>query len=120
MREIQLQPAFMSGPDVSDWQSLLKDRGLLQTVDGQFGPKSDAATRAYQTNCGLPSDGVVTSEVIARAASDGYQCTTGANLWGMDVNVDCKSFAGRLPAAGVQYVARYYSHNAQKTLTLGP
>jgi peptidoglycan hydrolase-like protein with peptidoglycan-binding domain len=80
MREIRLQPAFMSGPDVSDWYALLKGRGLLQAVDGQFGPKSDAATRAYQTNCDLASDGVVTSEVVARAASDGYQWTTGANL----------------------------------------
>jgi peptidoglycan hydrolase-like protein with peptidoglycan-binding domain len=118
MRELRLQPAFMSGPDVSDWQSLLKSQDLLQTIDGQFGPKSDTATRAYQTKCNLASNGVVTSEVISRAVSDGYQCTTGTNLWGLDANVDCSSFAGRLPAAGVQYVARYYSHNAQKTLTL--
>jgi hypothetical protein len=35
----------------------------------------------------------------------------------MDANVDCTSFVGRLSSAGVQYVVRYYSHNAGKTLT---
>jgi peptidoglycan hydrolase-like protein with peptidoglycan-binding domain len=118
MRPLKLQTTAMTGPDVSDWQMFLKSKGLLQGIaDGQFGPRSDAATRAYQNSAGLSPDGVVGATTIARAVADGYQSTTGANLAGMDANINCLPFAGQLSASGIQFVARYYSDNPHKTLT---
>jgi peptidoglycan hydrolase-like protein with peptidoglycan-binding domain len=108
----------MSGPDVSDWQVFLKGRGLFQSaVDGRFGPISDAGTRAYQANGGLTSDGIVGPITMASAVDDGYQSTTGANLAGMDASAGCSEFAASLSAVGIEFVARYYSNNADKTLT---
>ena len=118
MRPLKLQTTAMTGPDVSDWQIFLKSKGLLQGIaDGEFGPKSDAATRAWQNSAGLSPDGVVGADTIAKATADGYQSTTGANLAGMDANINCLPFAGQLSASGIQFVARYYSDNPRKTLT---
>jgi hypothetical protein len=43
------------------WQSLLLKLGstLVGSADGEFGPKTDAATRGYQTRMGLTVDGIV-------------------------------------------------------------
>lgn len=50
----------MSGDDVRRYQQRMHDRGWTVTVDGDFGPQSDAMTRAFQTEKGLsPVDGVV-------------------------------------------------------------
>jgi len=43
------------------WQSLLLKLGstLVGSADGEFGPKTNAATRGYQTRMGLQPDGIV-------------------------------------------------------------
>lgn len=48
-------------PGVMLWQSLLLKLGstLVGAADGEFGPKTDAATRGYQTRMGLTVDGIV-------------------------------------------------------------
>jgi peptidoglycan hydrolase-like protein with peptidoglycan-binding domain len=118
MRVLQLQTSNLTGPDVSDWQTFLKSRGLLSAAaDGVFGPDTDAATRAYQTGAGLKPDGVVGQNTMSKAVGDGYQSTTRANLAGMDSNTNCSPFADRLSGQGMQFVARYYSNSAAKTLT---
>lgn len=43
-----------TGPDVALWQSIV---GV--TVDGKFGPNTDAATRRWQSAHGILSDGIV-------------------------------------------------------------
>ncbi len=43
-----------TGPDVALWQSIV---GV--TVDGKFGPQTDQATRAWQKQRGILSDGIV-------------------------------------------------------------
>jgi peptidoglycan hydrolase-like protein with peptidoglycan-binding domain len=53
-----------SGPAVQTWQGILqRDSGISGfppgPLDGQFGPQTDAATRSWQKNSGLPADGVV-------------------------------------------------------------
>jgi peptidoglycan hydrolase-like protein with peptidoglycan-binding domain len=108
----------MTGPDASDWQTFLKSQGLFQsTVDGDFGPKSDLATRAYQSSTGLPADGVVGPNTIARAVIDGYQKSTGASVAGMDSRTNCLPFSDRIFGEGMKFVARYYSDFSSKTLT---
>jgi peptidoglycan hydrolase-like protein with peptidoglycan-binding domain len=119
MRQLQFQVPNMTGPDVFDWQTFLKAQGLFQSgVDSDFGQISDQATRAYQTKAGLPSDGVVDANTMARARIDGYQSTVGANVGGMDSNTDCTAFAGQISAQGMKFVARYYSDNRAKAVTL--
>src|SRR5580704_7472140 len=103
MRLLQLQIPNMTGPDVFDWQTFLKAQGLFQSgVDSDFGQISDQATRAYQTKVGLPSDGVIDANTMARARIDGYQSTVGANVGGMDSNTDCTAFAGQISAQGMK------------------
>lgn len=49
-----------TGSEVSAMQNVLKSAGLYTgTVDGDFGPLTEAAVRAYQTQRGVSVDGVV-------------------------------------------------------------
>lgn len=49
-----------SGFQVATWQAYLKSQGLYNgKLDGQFGTKTLAATRAYQRSVGVTPDGVV-------------------------------------------------------------
>ncbi|MDP2341911.1 MAG: peptidoglycan-binding domain-containing protein [Deltaproteobacteria bacterium] len=48
-----------SGAEVSAVQELLNAKGAKLDVDGQAGPKTEAAIRAFQTKNGLAADGVV-------------------------------------------------------------
>ncbi|MDR7276927.1 peptidoglycan recognition protein family protein [Catenuloplanes atrovinosus] len=47
-----------SGPAVEAVQDQLAARGYGVSVDGRFGPNTEAAVRAFQTDRGLASDGV--------------------------------------------------------------
>jgi peptidoglycan hydrolase-like protein with peptidoglycan-binding domain len=47
------------GEAVRAVQGQLASRGVAITVDGDFGPQTDAAVRAYQQRTGLSADGVV-------------------------------------------------------------
>lgn len=56
-----------SGPEVSDLQQLLKSAGLYSAnVDGQFGPVTDAAVRAFQRKYGLTVDGWAGPQTMAK------------------------------------------------------
>jgi peptidoglycan hydrolase-like protein with peptidoglycan-binding domain len=119
MRILQLEADIMSGPDVSDWQTLLQNQGVLAgAADGEFGQQTDTATRAYQTKAGVTVNGTVDADTMAKALIDGYQSTTGANIGGMDASTNCEPFAGQIAGQQMKYVARYYSDNANKAMTL--
>jgi hypothetical protein len=51
----------MNGPDVSQWQRVLVDAGLLavKDVDGDFGPQTEKLTIQFQIAHSIPADGVV-------------------------------------------------------------
>lgn len=70
MRVLQ---AGMGGGDVAAWQSFLirlgEDPG---EPDGDFGPRTLAATRAFQGSHGLADDGVVGPATLARALALGF------------------------------------------------
>ena len=52
-----------TGSEVSAMQQPLKNAGFYTgTVDGVFGPNTEAAVRAYQTSRGIVSDGIVGDE----------------------------------------------------------
>src|SRR6266511_510791 len=62
------------GEDVATWQTFLISQGLLEAggADGQFGPKTEQATKNYQANHGLQADGIVGPKTIAAATSEGF------------------------------------------------
>lgn len=55
------------GSEVKKWQSFLHWFGYDIGVDSDFGPKTDEATKDFQKNHGLESDGIVGSMTIAKA-----------------------------------------------------
>lgn len=56
-----------TGPDVQVFQRRMAERGWAITVDGQFGSQTEKVVRQFQTDKGLPVDGVV-GQVTWRAA----------------------------------------------------
>jgi len=61
------------GPAVIQWQTFLRGRGLyLGAVDGDFGPKTDDATRAFQAKHGLKPDGWVGGQTYGKALLLGF------------------------------------------------
>ena len=114
MRTLRLLTPPMTGGDVSAWQKFLTAQGMPSgAVDGVFGPATDRATRAYQASRGLAADGVVGLGTYGQAVRDGF---AGAAP-GMDACIDCAPFAAGILAAGMKFVARYYSRRAAKAMT---
>jgi len=61
-----------SGPRVSALQELLRQRGFdPQDADGQFGPGTDTAVRAFQSSVGLTADGQAGANTFAALQSAG-------------------------------------------------
>lgn len=118
MRVLKLEtPQHMTGADVFDWQTFLRNRNVfLGAVDSDFGPQTHSATCAYQTNAGLAGDGAVGVNTLAQALIDGYQSSMGANISGMDTRTDCTSLANHISSQAIKFVARYYSNNLEKAL----
>ena len=48
-----------SGRAVLAWQRSLLGQGLAISLDSEFGPTTEAATKQFQTHSDLPADGVV-------------------------------------------------------------
>lgn len=117
MRQLQLQTPNMRGTDVADWQRFLIAQGLSTgPADGIFGTGTAAATRAFQTAAGMGADGIVGTFTLARAVDEGLVSTTGPLVSGIDASVNCGPFAAAIAAAGIEFVARYYSKTASKAI----
>ncbi len=62
------------GPDVERWQRFLTEQKLLDSpIDGVFGERTEAASRAFQKREGLVADGVVGALTFARAQAFGFE-----------------------------------------------
>jgi hypothetical protein len=62
-----------SGSTVVAWQGFLRDLDYpVGAVDGDFGPKSDAATRSYQQRNLLTADGIVGNITYSKAINQGF------------------------------------------------
>ena len=68
------------GPDVREIQELLNRHGANLTVDGDFGPKTDAAVRAFQSSRGLDVDGIVGPKTLAALQGNTKKVTVQAVL----------------------------------------
>ncbi len=60
------------GPEVVAWQLFLRGRGFGIVADGKFGPRTEAATKAYQASRHLDQTGIVDDETEAMARVDGF------------------------------------------------
>ncbi|NPV26419.1 MAG: L,D-transpeptidase family protein [Firmicutes bacterium] len=59
-RYLRLMSPFMVGPDVRQLQERLQELGFYRgPLDGVFGPATETAVRAFQTEAGLTVDGIV-------------------------------------------------------------
>lgn len=62
----------MTGAAVKRWQFFLIGQGFPVKADGDFGPKTHAATIAFQTAHGLLKDGIVGGTTYEKAISLGF------------------------------------------------
>jgi hypothetical protein len=66
-----------TGSPVTKWQYFLRGQGLyFGEVDGQFGEKTEQATKDFQEHLRLDVDGVVGNETYAAAMLRGFQGVT--------------------------------------------
>lgn len=62
------------GEDVLGWQFFLRGQGIyLDKVDGDFGPKTEKATKAFQSEHGIADSGVVDDMTLAAAMLLGFK-----------------------------------------------
>jgi chitosanase len=59
LRILRLSDPRLEGPDVVALQQALGAHGARLEIDGAYGPETEAAVRAFQSNEGLRSDGIV-------------------------------------------------------------
>jgi peptidoglycan L-alanyl-D-glutamate endopeptidase CwlK len=59
------------GIDVANWQRFLISKGYKIEADGDFGPNTEKATRAWQSANGLSSDGIVGPDSYKKALEVG-------------------------------------------------
>ncbi|NUO50681.1 MAG: hypothetical protein HOV80_17660 [Polyangiaceae bacterium] len=69
------------GEEVKAWQAFLYGLGFTHLkIDGDFGPKTESATKAFERDQGLVADGVVDGDCLARARAVGYGAKPPAEL----------------------------------------
>jgi putative peptidoglycan binding protein len=59
------------GPDVKDLQKALNDAGMKLKVDGQFGPATDEAVKAFQKKNKLKPDGIAGKDTMQKLSTGG-------------------------------------------------
>lgn len=89
------------GHPVRTLQHLLRARGHSVTVDGDFGPLTDAAVRAFQQSRGLTVDGDVGANTWSELVVRVEQGSTGDAVRGVQEEFQFRNLSGD-PAQGLQ------------------
>jgi len=63
----------IKGKDVAAWQTFLKLQGFAVTIDSDFGPGTERATKAFQARNSLREDGKVGPNTLAAAKTKGFE-----------------------------------------------
>jgi hypothetical protein len=93
--------------DVANWQQFLVVRGLLSgpnirtLVDGNFGPKTEEATEAFQVSVGVPAHARVDAATNLAAAAHGFIPRTAATR-----RVPVKQVTSAMTVAAVDALTR--------------
>jgi peptidoglycan hydrolase-like protein with peptidoglycan-binding domain len=101
----------MQGPPIQALQHLLRQHGSNITADGVFGPKTDAAVKAFQQSHGLVADGKVGPKtwpklIVTVRRNDRGEAVKGAQLLCVDVTVD--GIFGPQTEAGVKTMQGFF------------
>jgi len=86
---------------VKTLQYLLRDRGRNLTVDGVFGPSTDAAVRAFQQQKGLTVDGIVGPNTWSALIVTVKQGSQGDAVRGVQEEFQFRNLSGD-PSKGLQ------------------
>ena len=83
----------MHGPPIEALQHLLRHHGAGIAADGEFGPQTDAAVRAFQQSHGLVVDGkagpkTFAAIIVTVRRGDRGEAVRGAQCLCVDVTVD--------------------------------
>ena len=97
-------PGIRSGHQnhsVPTLQYLLRARGHSVTVDGAFGPDTEAAVRAFQTSKGLSADGFVGPQTWAALVMQVQKGSSGDAVRGVQEEFQFRNLSGD-PSKGLQ------------------
>ena len=86
---------------VKTLQYLLRERGHTVTVDGIFGPRTDAAVRAFQRSAHLAVDGIVGPNTWGALIVTVARGSTGDAVRGVQEEFQFRNLSGD-PSKGVQ------------------
>jgi peptidoglycan hydrolase-like protein with peptidoglycan-binding domain len=82
-------------------QHLLRARGHGVTVDGLFGPKTEAAVKAFQTSKGLSANGIVSPETWTALVLTVKKGSQGDAVRGVQEEFQSRNLSGD-PSRGLQ------------------
>jgi len=105
----------MQGGPIEALQHLLRQHGSTSAADGKFGPKTDAAVKAFQQSHGLVADGKVGPKtwpklIVTVRRGDQGEAVRGAQVLCVDVTVD--GVFGPKTEAGVKQMQGFFGITA--------
>jgi len=91
----------LNGHPIKTLQYLLKARGHNVAVDGDFGPQTDAAVKAFQTSKGLSANGTVNAQTWGALIVQAQKGSHGDAVRGVQEEFQFRNGSGN-PNQGVQ------------------